>query len=200
MGRGGVPRRARERGSGGDTAGRVLTALPAIAFAIFIVAEGGLVFALGAIALGCVALQELYGMMQRARPVNLAGLLAVVAMGLAALYGTKGQVLLMLVLAVPVTFVLTLVRPARANVSWGMAATLFGVVWIGVAIAHAIFLRELDHGGALVLDTLIAVFIGDTCAYSELVFSEKLWPDFDRDELAAALDEFEARERRFGAR
>jgi len=38
------------------------------------------------------------------------------------------------------------------------------------------------------------------CAYSELVFSDKLWPDFDRDELAAALDEYEARERRFGAR
>ena len=37
-------------------------------------------------------------------------------------------------------------------------------------------------------------------AYSELVFSDKLWPDFDRDELAAALDEYEARERRFGAR
>jgi undecaprenyl diphosphate synthase len=38
------------------------------------------------------------------------------------------------------------------------------------------------------------------CAYSELVFSDVLWPDFDRDELAAALDEFAARERRFGAR
>jgi undecaprenyl diphosphate synthase len=38
------------------------------------------------------------------------------------------------------------------------------------------------------------------CAYSELIFSDVLWPDFDRDELAAALDEFSARERRFGAR
>jgi undecaprenyl diphosphate synthase len=38
------------------------------------------------------------------------------------------------------------------------------------------------------------------CAYSELVFSDVLWPDFDRDELAAALEEFDARERRFGAR
>src|SRR3954449_1314946 len=38
------------------------------------------------------------------------------------------------------------------------------------------------------------------CAYSELVFSDVLWPDFGRDELAAALDEFSARERRFGAR
>jgi len=37
-------------------------------------------------------------------------------------------------------------------------------------------------------------------AYSELVFSEALWPDFDHAELAAALDEYAARERRFGAR
>jgi undecaprenyl diphosphate synthase len=38
------------------------------------------------------------------------------------------------------------------------------------------------------------------CAYSELVFSDVLWPDFDRDHLAAALEEFHARQRRFGAR
>jgi undecaprenyl diphosphate synthase len=37
-------------------------------------------------------------------------------------------------------------------------------------------------------------------AYSELVFSDVLWPDFDHDELAAALDEYASRERRFGAR
>ena len=37
-------------------------------------------------------------------------------------------------------------------------------------------------------------------AYSELVFSDVLWPDFDRDELAAALEEYASRERRFGAR
>ncbi|HEX8856987.1 MAG TPA: polyprenyl diphosphate synthase [Thermoleophilaceae bacterium] len=37
-------------------------------------------------------------------------------------------------------------------------------------------------------------------AYSELVFSDALWPDFDKDELQAALDEYAARQRRFGAR
>ena len=35
-------------------------------------------------------------------------------------------------------------------------------------------------------------------AYSELVFSDVLWPDFDEAELASALDEYAARERRFG--
>jgi undecaprenyl diphosphate synthase len=38
------------------------------------------------------------------------------------------------------------------------------------------------------------------CAYSELVFTDTLWPDFSEDDLRAALDEFEARGRRFGAR
>jgi undecaprenyl diphosphate synthase len=38
------------------------------------------------------------------------------------------------------------------------------------------------------------------CAYSELVFRDELWPDFGRDAFRAALDEFEARQRRFGAR
>jgi undecaprenyl diphosphate synthase len=38
------------------------------------------------------------------------------------------------------------------------------------------------------------------CAYSELVFREELWPDFDRKALEQCLEEFEARQRRFGAR
>jgi undecaprenyl diphosphate synthase len=38
------------------------------------------------------------------------------------------------------------------------------------------------------------------CAYAELVFSDTLWPDFGKDDLAAALAELDARQRRFGAR
>jgi undecaprenyl diphosphate synthase len=37
-------------------------------------------------------------------------------------------------------------------------------------------------------------------AYSELIFTDTLWPDFSEADLQAALDEFDARERRFGAR
>jgi undecaprenyl diphosphate synthase len=37
-------------------------------------------------------------------------------------------------------------------------------------------------------------------AYSELVFSDALWPDFKLANLQEALREFEARQRRFGAR
>lgn len=35
-------------------------------------------------------------------------------------------------------------------------------------------------------------------AYAELYFTQTLWPDFDRDELAQALLWYDARERRFG--
>jgi undecaprenyl diphosphate synthase len=38
------------------------------------------------------------------------------------------------------------------------------------------------------------------CAYSELVFSDALWPDFGRAEFEAALAEYETRRRRFGGR
>jgi undecaprenyl diphosphate synthase len=37
------------------------------------------------------------------------------------------------------------------------------------------------------------------CAYAELYFTERMWPDFDADDLAAAIGEFHRRERRFGA-
>ncbi len=36
-------------------------------------------------------------------------------------------------------------------------------------------------------------------AYSEFIFIDKLWPDFGRDDLAAAVAELQVRERRFGA-
>jgi undecaprenyl diphosphate synthase len=36
-------------------------------------------------------------------------------------------------------------------------------------------------------------------AYAELLFTDRMWPEFDETDLAAALDEFNRRERRFGA-
>jgi undecaprenyl diphosphate synthase len=36
------------------------------------------------------------------------------------------------------------------------------------------------------------------CAYAELVFTDRMWPDFGRDDLAEAVRELGRRERRFG--
>ncbi len=38
------------------------------------------------------------------------------------------------------------------------------------------------------------------CAYSEFVFRDELWPDFDREAFEASLEEYRSRARRFGAR
>jgi undecaprenyl diphosphate synthase len=37
------------------------------------------------------------------------------------------------------------------------------------------------------------------CAYAELIFTSRMWPDFDASDLKAAVAEYYSRERRFGA-
>jgi undecaprenyl diphosphate synthase len=45
----------------------------------------------------------------------------------------------------------------------------------------------------------ISNFLLWQCAYSELVFTKTLWPDFSERDLEQAIDEFCGRERRYGA-
>ena len=37
------------------------------------------------------------------------------------------------------------------------------------------------------------------CAYAEFVFTDRMWPDFDINDLGSAVSEFHSRQRRFGA-
>ena len=41
-------------------------------------------------------------------------------------------------------------------------------------------------------------FLPIEACYAELVFIDKLWPDFTSQDLDRSLDEFESRQRRFG--
>ena len=142
-------------------------ALPAIAFAIFIVAYGGWVFAAGALALGILCLHELFRMYEGLRPVKLAGFAALVGLAVAAEAGDERQVLLAAVAFFPVVFLLALAMPQREGVTVtdGMAITVFGVFWVGMAIAHAILLRHTVHGDGIIIDILVGTFVGDTGAY-----------------------------------
>jgi phosphatidate cytidylyltransferase len=154
-----------------DTAARVLAAIPAIVFAIVIVAYGGGVFAIGVALLGVLCMHEWFAMTERVRPVKLAGFLGALGLVAAAHYGDQYQLVLVLVISLPVTFVLSLLRPTRTNVSWAIAATMLGIVWIGLPLAHAVMLRDLDHGGALLVAVLLGTFLSDTCAY----FAGRSW-------------------------
>ena len=67
---------------------------------------------------------------------------------------------------------------------------------------------ELQTAGLPDLDLLIRTsgeqrlsnFLLWQAAYAELMFVDTLWPDFDETAFGAALDEFAARDRRFGGR
>jgi len=159
----GRAQRSRRRNQRSDLSARVLAALPAIALALFLVIEGGAIFTLGMFALGAICMHELYAMYDRARPVRLAGFLALAGLLAAALYGGQFQILLVAVAALPVLFGLTLLAP-HPSVG-GMALTLLGIYWIGFALAHAVLLRELPHGEGIVIDVLVGTFLGDTGAY-----------------------------------
>jgi phosphatidate cytidylyltransferase len=159
-------RRARRRGkrnAGSDLGARVLVAIPAILFAIFIVAQGGIVFAVGVGALGMICLHELFELLGGANPSRLAGFVGVAGVILAANYGSQFQVLLVMAAVVPVLFGLVILQPRAGTLS--IAVTLLGVYWIGLALAHAVLLRKLPHGDGIVVDVLVGTFLGDTGAY-----------------------------------
>jgi phosphatidate cytidylyltransferase len=156
-------RRRERRNRPSDLSARVLAAIPAIAFALFLVIEGGVVYALGLFLIGCACLHELYAMYSRAHPVRLAGFLALAGLLAAALYGNQFQILLVLAVTLPLLFALTLLQ--RRPTIGGMAVTLLGIYWIGVALAYAMLLRRLPHGEGIVIDVLVGVFLGDTGAY-----------------------------------
>lgn len=71
-------------------------------------------------------------------------------------------------------------------------------------------MQEAIHGsadGTANVDLLIRTggerrlsdFLLWECAYAELVFTPKMWPDFGADDLRAAVAEFRRRDRRFGS-
>jgi undecaprenyl diphosphate synthase len=69
--------------------------------------------------------------------------------------------------------------------------------------ARALYEPDLPDPDLLIRtagDQRVSNFLLWQLAYAELVFVETLWPDFDCDQLRAALAEYAGRERRFGGR
>jgi len=53
-----------------------------------------------------------------------------------------------------------------AAAQWGtQQQVLLGIWWIAIALAYAVLLRRLPHGGGIVLDVLLGTFVGDSAAY-----------------------------------
>jgi phosphatidate cytidylyltransferase len=159
--------RKKRGGSGSETTRRILVAVPAIVFAIAITVAGGIVFMLAMIAIGILCLREYLEMTSTARPLAIPAYAAVAAMVVAAHFGTSYSVMLVFAAAFPVLFAFGADAKHRDGVTVSMSVTLLGIVWIGIPLAHAVFLRDLpSHGAALLIDVLVGTFVTDTAAYA----------------------------------
>ena len=161
--RGGRGQRPARRSS--DLLARVLVAVPAAVVAIVFVDVGGTAWALFMLAISWVCLHELYRMLPRWKPTPVVGFAAAAGMVLAARFGSERDVLEIAMASIPVTFLAVVARGGDGTPSVSIAGTLLGIFWLGLAFAHAVLLRELDHGGAILIDILVGTFLGDTAAY-----------------------------------
>jgi phosphatidate cytidylyltransferase len=185
------PKRKRRRGGGsGETAKRILVALPWIVFAIAITVAGGLVFAAAMIAIGVVAIGEYANMASRYRPLTIPAYIAVAGLIVAGHFGTSFNVLYVLAATFPLLFAFAVRARLREGATVSLGVTLLGVLWIGVPLAHAVFLRDLpDHGAALLIDVLVGTFVADTAAYAtgRMFGSHKIAPNLSPNKTIEGL-------------
>jgi phosphatidate cytidylyltransferase len=182
-------RQRRKRGSG-ETAKRILVALPWIAFAIAITVAGGEIFALAMIAIGVIAIREFAEIAGRYRPLVIPTYISVAALVVAAHFGTAFNVLYVLAATFPLLFFFAVKAGRRDNVTVSIGVTLLAVLWIGIPLAHAVFLRGLpDHGGALLIDVLVGTFVADTAAYAtgRMFGSHKIAPNLSPNKTLEGL-------------
>ena len=140
---------------------RILVAAAGIPLVLWLVYLGGWpMFGLAAVA-ALIALHELYWMTRTLRPVVLAGYLGALAALLGATLGGADWALAGLMSTLVIAFV---IKGGVSTVS--VSVTVLGVAWIGLGLAHALLLRDIDeHGVLAVLTVLLAVWAGDAGAY-----------------------------------
>ena len=148
-----------------DLGERVLIAVPAALVAVVPAHVGGAVFAAALTVLAWVAMHELYGMAGQAGPLRAAGFLATAGLLAVALVGGPPGMVLVVAATVPLCLAAALAARERDGVTRDIAVTVLGVTWIGLSLGHGILLRELPHGTALVIDVLLATFLGDTASH-----------------------------------
>jgi phosphatidate cytidylyltransferase len=184
------PRRRRGSALSGETARRILVAIPWIAFAIAIVVLGGPVFALAMVAIGLLCLREYFLMTADLRPIQMAAYLAVPAMIAAAYFGTAFNVLLLATASFPLLFIFGARHRPREGLVDSMGVTVLGAVWIGLPLVHAVLLRDLpDHGAALMINVLVGTFATDTGAYAtgRMFGSHRIAPELSPNKTIEGL-------------
>jgi phosphatidate cytidylyltransferase len=189
-GGGEAPKKPKRKRGGGETARRILVAVPAIVIAIAIIVTPSIVFMLAAIAIGILCLREYLEMANSTRPLAIPAYATVAALVVGAHFGTSYTVLLIFAASFPVLFAFAADARHRDGSTVSMGVTMLGVVWIGIPLAHAVFLRDLpDHGAALLIDVLVGTFVTDTAAYAtgRMFGSHKFAPSLSPNKTVEGL-------------
>ncbi|MDQ3728222.1 MAG: phosphatidate cytidylyltransferase [Actinomycetota bacterium] len=160
-----IPKAGRPRGSLSDLPGRIAVGAPALAVVAVAVIVGEAALAvLLALAAGMAAF-EAARLMRDSKDVAIA--IGVLSAGVVAATAFEDRTALPV--AIVASFGLLVVSTLfEGRASERVAPVVVGtlcVVWIGGGLAHGVLLRELDHGGALVLMVLVGTFVGDTFAH-----------------------------------
>ncbi|MDO9410522.1 phosphatidate cytidylyltransferase [Patulibacter sp.] len=177
-----------DRGGGSDLGARVLVAIPAAIVAILLVAAGGPVFVAGIVAFGLVGVWELTRMFEKTRPSLFAGGVGVLAVIVSAALWDREGMLTALVATVPIVFLSVALSHPKGSMP-GVAVTMLGIAWIGLALGHVVLLRDSEHGAGIVVDVLIGTFLGDTGAYlgGRMFGNRKLWPRISPNKTVEGL-------------
>lgn len=148
-----------------DLPARLAIAVPGAIILALLLAAGGAAFAAIVAIVAGMAAFEAVRLVREERPIAIAaGVLATAVVVAAAIEGrdalAPAVAISLAVLAVGALFT----GRSDERVAPVIVAT-FCIVWVGAALAHGVLLRELEHGGALVLIVLLATFLGDTAAH-----------------------------------
>jgi phosphatidate cytidylyltransferase len=143
----------------------VAVAVPAAAVLVWLIYLGDLVFALALAVIGLLAQVELVRMERIAGLAALPGFVAVAAAPVVALETGRPGLVAVVVAVVPLAFVVAALFGQSKRVTVTISLTALGVAWIGLGLAHGVLLRQLPHGDGLVIDVLLATFLGDTAAH-----------------------------------
>ena len=173
-------RRSQSRVGGSHIGARIAVAVPAGLVALFCILTSPETLAIFVLVVGAIALHEFYALSYSVQPIRLAGFATLGALVASGLWGDQFQLVAVVAASFALVFLLSAFTGPRKNATFGMAATLFGAFWIGIPLAHALWLQQLPHGEMIIIDILLGTFLGDTFA----MFGGKL---FGRTKLAPGL-------------
>jgi phosphatidate cytidylyltransferase len=145
--------------------GRILVAVLGVPLVVAAMVLGGPIFGAGCALLVIVGLHEFYSLIRPYRPNLLVGYLAGLGCVVGAFFGGLGGMALAVAGLVVLLFLWAMGGRLGQHLVGRIAITSFGVLWIGVGVAHLVLLRNLEHGLAFTVVAVGGTWASDTFAF-----------------------------------